>query len=149
MSFNTYRMAVFLAGLFVFLPVRADCQFSSLGDVNFGTYDVFATQPNTSGVGSLIIKCTGGKQSPAVMLSAGQSQNYVTRTLRSGANALNYNLYTSAARNLVWGDGTGASGVMVADKNHTVVLNIYGSIPAGQDPAVGLYTDNIIVTIDF
>jgi spore coat protein U-like protein len=141
-------MAIFLAGLSVILPLHAKCDFSSIGDGNFGAYDVFSKLPNTSGVGSLRIKCTGGKQSPAVMLSAGQSHNFVVRTLRSGANALNYNLYTSAARNLVWGDGSGATGVMFADKNHTVVLDIYGSIPAGQDPAVGLYTDSIVVTID-
>lgn len=143
------RMALSLAGLFLVLPVHAACQFSSLGDVNFGAYDVFANLPNTSGVGSLTIKCTSGKPSPVVMLSAGQSQSFVARTLRSGENVLHYNLYTSAARNLVWGDGTGASEVMFANKNQTVVLAIYGSIPVGQDPAVGLYTDNIIVTINF
>jgi spore coat protein U-like protein len=149
MSLYKHRMALCLAELFLCLPVHADCRASSLGDVNFGAYDVFSNLPNTSGVGSLTIKCTGGKQSPAVMLSAGQSQNFVTRKLRSGENSLNYNLYTSAARNLVWGDGTGASGVMFANKSHTVVLDMYGSIPEGQDPAVGTYTDNIIVTINF
>lgn len=69
---------------------------------------------------------------------------------------LHYTLYTSAARSTVWGDGTGgtatvpgsitpgALGIAVAQA-HTV----YGSIPALQTVRAGLYSDSILVTVDY
>jgi spore coat protein U-like protein len=69
--------------------------------------------------------------------------------MKSGANLLNYNLYTSAARNVVWGDGTGGSNTMSATANGSTTLNIFGQIPASQDAAVGTYTDSITATVNF
>jgi spore coat protein U-like protein len=84
-----------------------------------------------------------------VKLSTGQSHSYATRLMRSGNDALEYNLYTSAARIVVWGDGSGASDVMAVDKNQNTTLSIFGSIPQGQDPAVGSYADSILISVEF
>jgi spore coat protein U-like protein len=138
-----------LFGLGLPLSARAACQFTSVSDVNFGSYNVFARSHNNDGVGSLRIKCQGGGKAATVMLSAGQSHNFSPRTLRSGAHLLNYNLYTSAARTIVWGDGSAGTSTMTAGKNANSELDVFGSIPEGQDPAVGNYTDNIVVTVNF
>jgi spore coat protein U-like protein len=69
--------------------------------------------------------------------------------MKSGGNILNYNLYTSAARIVVWGDGSGGSSTMSVNRNNTTTLSVFGQIPAGQDAAVGAYTDNITTTISF
>jgi spore coat protein U-like protein len=130
------------------MPTLANCKITSVSDVNFGAYDVFSTAPNINGVGSLSIRCTGGS-SAIVKLSHGLSHTFAPRTLRSGSNLLSYNLYTSATRSIVWGDGTGGTSVMSVGKNHSDNLDVFGSIPEGQDAAVGFYTDNIIVTINF
>jgi spore coat protein U-like protein len=123
------------------------CTFSSVTAVSFGTYDVFVTTPNNNGIGSLKILCSAGI--PAlVTLSSGQSHSYVSRVMKSGGNALNYNLYTSAARTVVWGDGTGGSAT-VAIRNSATTLNVFGKIPAAQDANVGLYSDNIVTTVNF
>jgi spore coat protein U-like protein len=126
----------------------ADCRITSVSDVNFGSYDVFSTAPNQNGIGSLSIKCTSGS-SAIVKLSNGSSHSFAPRTLRNGNQVLNYNLYTSAARNIVWGDGSGGTSVMAVGKNHSDNLDVFGSIPEGQDAAVGTYTDSIVVTINF
>ena len=126
------------------------CLFTTVAGVGFGAYDVFSERPNNQGVGSIGIDCKGaGNTVFDVSLSTGQSQSYVTRTLRAGANLLNYNLYTSAGRTQVWGDGSGASSVMQVQKNKPVALDIFGQIPAGQDVAVGSYSDAIVVTVNF
>jgi spore coat protein U-like protein len=125
------------------------CDFSSHADANFGAYSVLDQNPNTNGVGSITVHCQNGNGSSEVTLSTGQSNSYGTRVMKNGANTLNYNLYTSATRNVVWGDHTGASGTVFADGNHETILSIYGKIPAGQDVAVGVYTDNIVVTVNF
>jgi spore coat protein U-like protein len=129
--------------------VHADCQFSSVSDVGFGAYDVFSKLPNRAGVGNLLIKCKGVGHAADVTLSTGQSHSYVARVMRSGNAVLEYNLYTSAARTVVWGDGSGGSHVMSAGKNQSTYLSIFGSIPEGQDPAVGNYSDTILISVEF
>lgn len=143
--------AVALAGAGLCLPALtalAACQITSVSDVSFGTYDVFATAPNTSGVGGLAIRCKAA-DSALVQLGNGQSHSYAPRTLRNGTHVLAYNLYTSPARNTIWGDGSGGTSVMRVGKNQTEYLSIFGSIPPGQDAAVGLYTDHIVISICF
>ncbi|MFA7279349.1 MAG: spore coat U domain-containing protein [Sterolibacterium sp.] len=124
----------------------ASCTISTT-PVSFGIYDVFAMNPNNNGIGSLTLVCS--TDAGNVALSTGQSNTYAARVMRSGANPLTYNLYTSAARTRVWGDGSGGSRVMRAAEKATTIFSIYGQIPAGQDAAVGTYTDNITVTITF
>jgi spore coat protein U-like protein len=118
--------------------------------VGFGAYSVFAASPNDNGIGTLTMVCTGGGPGNyPVTLSTGQSGSYALRVMKSGANQLNYNLYTSSTRTTVWGDGTGSTGSMTAARNTTTNLNVYGRIPAGQDATVGAYTDSITATVTF
>jgi spore coat protein U-like protein len=70
----------------------------------------------------------------------------------SGGNELVYNLYTSAARTTVWGDGSGAtstvSGVgagLLTASTHTV----YGRIGVNQDANPGSYSSTVTVTLTF
>ena len=142
------------ATLFAFIPQYSlsapSCAITSVTAVGFGAYDVFSGTPNNNGVGSLKIGCQGGgSRTFIVRLSTGQSHSYSPRVMRSGANALTYNLYTSAARNIVWGDGTGGSSTMAVNRNSTTTLSLFGQIPAGQDVAVGIYSDSITATVDF
>jgi len=139
--------------IFILLPLTSfaatKCTISSITSVNFGTYDVFSTRSNNNGIGSVTIDCQGGGPNLLVTLSSGQSNSYVSRIMRSNRNSLSYNLYTSAARNIIWGDGTGGSSTMMANKNSTTTLNVFGQIAAGQDVAVGTYTDIITTIIIF
>jgi spore coat protein U-like protein len=126
------------------------CRFTSVDPVSFGAYDIFSTLPNNNGVGSLTIDCKGsGNDNFQVGLSTGQSHSYAMRVMSSGSNRLNYNLYTSADRSVVWGDGHGSSQVMTVRKNKATTLSVFGQIPAGQDAAVGTYTDPIMATVTF
>jgi spore coat protein U-like protein len=141
--------ALLLAAAPLPCAARTDCQISSVGDVGFGAYDVFSKVPNRAGVGTLRIKCQGGGPGATVKLSTGQSHSYATRQMRSGNDLLEYNLYTSASRSVVWGDGSGVSDVMTVYKNQSTTLSIFGSIPEGQDPAVGSYADSILISVEF
>ena len=68
------------------------------------------------------------------------------RKMTSGANILNYNLYTNAARTTVRGDGSGGTSTQ-ATNGTNVTRTVYGRIPALQNAFVGSYSDAIIVTI--
>jgi spore coat protein U-like protein len=130
--------------------LAASCTFQSVVGVAFGTYNVFSPNANYNGVGRLTIACSGGGSSSFVVaLTTGQGNTHATRVMKSGANTLNYDLFTDAARTITWGDGTGGTSTIRIARNSTSTLSIYGGIPAGQDVAAGVYTDSIIATVTF
>jgi spore coat protein U-like protein len=147
----------FLALLPLFaLASRADgaliCTFGSVTGVNFGSYDVFSASATTA-TGSISYSCTGtgGSKTSTISLSTG-SGTFANRTLRSGGNVLNYNLYPTAAYSQPWGDGTGVTyqyGPFDPANKSSVTLPVYGKIPPLQDVGVGNYTDTITVTFQF
>jgi spore coat protein U-like protein len=133
-------------------PADPSCSFTSVAGVGFGNYNVFAGAPNDNGIGGLTIRCQGGAGHTFaydVRLSTGQSHTYVSRVMKSGGNALNYNLYTSSTRTTVWGDGSGTSGTLQAGRNTTTTFSVFGRIPANQDVPIGTYTDSIVATVYF
>jgi spore coat protein U-like protein len=125
------------------------CSFVTVSAIDFGTYSVFELTPNSFGVGTIAISCQGGGGPFKITLSSGQSHSFGARDMQSGPNHLSYNLYTTAARSVVWGDGSGGSGTLSAGRNRTTQLDIFGQIPALQDVAVGTYTDSIVAIVNF
>ncbi len=69
--------------------------------------------------------------------------------MTGGGSSLNYNLYTTSGRTIVWGNGTGGSNTRTASRNTNTTLSIFGEIPAAQDVAVGSYLDSITATVNF
>jgi len=131
----------------------AACTVSATG-VAFGAYDPQSPAPDDS-AGEIALACHPSVQAPTVALSAGLSGLFSSRTMRSGPATLDYNLYTSAAYALVWGDGTGGSttvtlgGGATSGGERIFRRDIYGRIPAGQQVPAGTYTDTIMVTVIF
>jgi spore coat protein U-like protein len=137
------------------------CGVSTPG-LAFGAYDVFNAAV-TNGNGTLTVTCTltpppnTDNESYTVTLSTGSSGSFVQRQMKSGANSLGYNLYTSNAYAVIWGDGTGTSQTVAGsmrltngNPTRTDKLTVYGQIPALQDAAVANnYTDNVTVTMTF
>ena len=105
---------------------------------------------------SISIKCT--KNTPfTVTLNAGSTtgDTFLQRLMGSGANTLQYNLYTSAALGTVFGDGTGGTGTVpgtglgVATTN---TVQVFGQVPdnaTNQAAVPGAYTDTITVTVTY
>jgi spore coat protein U-like protein len=119
--------------------------------VNFGNYNVF-TVTNLDSTGTITFQCNAAAANIFITLSRGQSSTYNPRTMKKGAEALNYNLYRNAARTNIWGDGTGGTvryNNANPPNNSNVNLTVYGRVPAGQDVSAGSYTDTISATINF
>jgi len=119
--------------------------------------------PNyTPGAGAKIgnttisVKCT--KNTPfTVLLNAGTTTGdaFAQRLMGSGANTLQYNLYTSAALNTIFGDGTAGTstaagtGLGVATANS---VQVFGQVPdsaTNQAAIAGSYSDTITVTVSY
>lgn len=156
-----WRLAVCLPALL--LPVLAaaavSCTVAATGPA-FGIYNPLSATPNLSN-GQVTVTCTligGGTTTVSLVssYSSGASGNFTTRTMRSGANTLNYNLYYDAAYSSIRGDGTGGSQtggatltLSAGTPTRTATGVIYGRIPSGQDVAAGNYADTITVTITY
>ncbi|MDA8093479.1 MAG: spore coat U domain-containing protein [Betaproteobacteria bacterium] len=126
----------------------------SVTGVNFGNYDA-QTSARDDAEGTVTVACALGLDVlPAftVSLSMGNANHYHPRRMASGTATLDYNLYTSASHVTVWGDGTGDTetrsypGLLVLGNAE---LTVYGSVPQGQFANAGIYSDTIVVTIDY
>lgn len=147
-------------GLLAADAIAATCSAASPG-LSFGNYNVFsAAVVNMNGTVSITCSRVVGETSVTVsyeiFLATGQSNSFVQRKMNSGANLLGYNLYTTNAHSIVWGDGTGSTRTVTGSLNlsnanptRTVSKTVFGQIPALQDVAVGIYGDNVHVTVNY
>jgi spore coat protein U-like protein len=148
--------AVLLAAAGLNAHAQSTCSVSASA-VSFGIYDPFGTSALDS-TGNVQVTCSlagvvAVLVNYTIQLNGGGS-GFSPRKMRSGANALNYNLYTDSARTTTWGDGTGGTAT-VADSYvlspTPVVRNypVYGRAVAFQNVAPGSYQDAITVTVNY
>jgi len=122
----------------------AECSLNVVG-LTFGSYDPFSVT-DTDITGGVSITCDTDT-SAQVSLSAG-SGPFAARQLKSGLNALLYNLYADPAHLSIWGDGSPGTN-LVSFSGTAGSYTVYGRIPAGQNVPVGTYGDTITVTLTF
>lgn len=130
--------------------VIASCTFTTTA-VNFGVNIPSPLAANVDATGTIVATCSNTVPYTISMnAGAGTGATMAVRKLTSGANTLNYALYTDAGRTLVWGDGTlGTSTSTVTGNALAQTTTVYGRIPTGQAPALGAYTDAVTVTLTF
>lgn len=136
--------------------VAANCTISATG-ISL-TYDPIAANAVTpaTGTGTVTIACTKGS-GPSIGLNAGTNAGAVagvTRAMASGTNLLGYELFQPAAapgNGGVWSDIGGANPLNagVSPSKAARSFTVSASVPAGQDVAVGNYTDTITATVNF
>jgi spore coat protein U-like protein len=148
------RACLTLAGLAVFLCPAAHALITSCTvtatAVAFGTYIPLTTATST---GTLSLSCDVVlPSSVTIALSTGASNTFAARTMSNGTSTLSYNLYTTAANNVIWGNGSGSSSTVMLMLNiglpTTATATVYGLVPS-QDPAPGSYTDTITVSVSY
>lgn len=128
------------------------CQVISTTSISFGAYDPLSVSAVET-AGTLTFRCDSvlGSDTILIDLGPGGAGTYWPRAL-SAADDLDYNLYTDAARTMVWGDGTGGTvhqGPLHPTDGVNMDLTIYGRIPGGQDVHAGSYADTLVVTIQY
>jgi spore coat protein U-like protein len=159
------RSAFILAACLLLAQVRNahavvtfTCTVSATG-IAFGSYNPLSPVGDAA-VGSWTVTCNAiGSGSATVAgtltLSTGLSGSYVARTMKSGANALQYNIYLTSSHQQVIGDGSAGtfapsdSGTVTAGQVYQVTGSMYGFMPPSQDVPAGNYNDSIIVTVTY
>jgi len=128
--------------------VASDIEFGAFNPLLGGTHDA---------EGEIDIDCTGLLSIGAgvvVQLDDGQWGTFSTRKMRSAAgDLLNYNIYTSAARTSVWGDGTLGSvsltvaGGLISLGHWSATRGLYGRMNLTPAAKPGEYEDVVVVRV--
>jgi spore coat protein U-like protein len=130
--------------------VTANCTVSTTA-LAFGSVDTISGA-DVDSTGSLSIRCTNGTAWTATAgVGAGAGASYANRRMTSGANLLNYNIYTTAARVTVWGNNAGGTQWIAGTGTGAAqAVTVYGRVSAGQTSVpAGAYTDTVAVTITY
>lgn len=117
---------------------------TSASTINFGSYDPTSAVNNDNGTGSFGFRCTKGTVYKVYITPA-------ARAMTSGAESLNFELYSDAGRASVF-PSTNAAGISGSSTSNGVeiITNMYGRIPAGQDVTAGVtFTQTLTVTVDY
>jgi len=133
-------------GFTVSAPVVNNCTIATT-NVAFAAATGLTTPLTTTG--SLSVTCTNN-DAYRISLNAGTSGNIGARVMQSTAgNRINYQLYSDAARTVIWGDGTTGSAYTAVGTGLAQTVPVYGLVPAQTAPPPGSYTDTITATIVF
>ena len=122
--------------------------------LNFGSsIDPLATATPLDATSTLSVQCTNTTPYTVALsagANAGGASNFASRTMKSGSNALGYQLYLDSGRASVWGDGTSSSSTLGGTGTGSAqTLTIYGRLPSLANVVPGSYTDTVTVTVSY
>lgn len=126
--------------------VNAVCEVTAT-DLDFGTYTAQSGTP-LQGTTMLRATCTPNT-TYNIGLNEGTSPGATVnqRKMVSGAQVLNYQLYSDSSRSTIWGNTTGTDTVTGVGSGLAQDHTVFGSIPASQVIPAGDYSDTITVRV--
>ncbi|CAG1021689.1 hypothetical protein DOJK_01169 [Patescibacteria group bacterium] len=126
------------------------CIVNSSG-LNFGSFNVL-TDNNADSMGTISVACDAST-SYTIELSQGNSGAFTVRRMTNGGYSLEYNLYTDATYQSVWGNGIAGSMMVSGSTSDTLPTNhtVYGRIPLNTQRSAmsGSYNDSITITVTY
>ena len=149
--------------LAVSATVVNNCAFTTT-PVAFGNYDPAVVNAaggaNLLATGTLLVTCTTGDSVTVDLDQGGNPAGGSTllvparQMVSGGTNFLGYTLFWPNSANngtttaTIWGTGTGSSFVYTATGVQETV-NVFGSVPKGQNVAAGSYADTVNVAVNY
>jgi len=130
------------------MTVTSSCVINSASTLNFGSQGVLTTAVNNTS--TLQVQCTNTTPYN-IGLDAGQGTGatVAVRKMTSGANTINYSLYSDSGHATVWGNTVGTNTVAGTGNGASQSYTVYGQVPAQTTPAAATYTDTITVTVTY
>lgn len=130
--------------------VSATCTVATTA-VAFGIVDTLSATPDDT-TGAINVTCTNGSAwTAAAGAGTGVGATLSVRKMTSGANLLNYALYTNSTRTTIWGDGVAPTATIAGTGTGALqTTTIYARVPNGQGTVpIGAYADTVAVTVTF
>jgi spore coat protein U-like protein len=130
------------------ITITASCSVVSASAVSFGS--VASIAANNDQTSSLIVNCSSTTPyTVSLGVGGGTGATTAIRKMTNGANAVNYTLYSDAARTALWGSTIGTDTVAGTGTGANQTLTIYARAPIQTVPAPGSYTDAVTVTVTY
>ena len=130
------------------VSITATCTINSASTLNFGTVGVLAG--NTDQTSTIQVTCTNTTPyNIGLNAGTGTGATVAVRKMTSGANTVNYSLYSNSGRTTVWGNTIGTDTQAATGNGSAQSYTVYGRVPAQATPAPGTYTDTITVTLTY
>ena len=130
------------------MTVTSACVINSASTLNFGNSGVLVA--NVDNTSTLQVQCTNTTPyNIGLDAGTGSGASVAVRKMTNGANAINYSLYTTAARTTVWGNTFGTDTVAGTGNGASQSYTVYGRVPAQTTPVAATYTDTITVTVTY
>jgi spore coat protein U-like protein len=131
------------------VSIVATCTINSASTLNFGN-SIGVLSANVDQQSTIQVTCTNTTPyNVGLNAGTGTGATVATRKLTSGANTINYTLYSNSGRTTVWGNTIGADTVAATGNGAAQSYTVYGRIPPQTTPAPGSYTDTITVTVTY
>ena len=134
--------------------VNENCKFTSMPTMDFLSYDPVGVNQVTPLRTSVVlgVRCTQGK-SVQIGIDAGANTANApagsTRAMASGSNYLGYDFYHDATYTILWTNAGAGLFSYVAPSNATQNITIHGRVPENQSVPWGVYTDTVVVTVNY
>ena len=128
--------------------VTSSCEVDT-GSLNFGNMGGTILSP-VDATGSVVVRCTSATDF-ALRLGNGSgagASGPEDRRMTNGTSLLRYGLYQNTGRSLPWGDLPG-NDLAATGTGLDQSFPIYGRIHAGQTVTAGVYTDTVLVTVEY
>jgi spore coat protein U-like protein len=130
------------------MTIAATCLINSASTLNFGTQGVLST--NVDQTSTLQVTCTNTTPyNIGLNAGTGTGATVAARKMTSGANTVNYTLYSNSGRTTVWGNTVGTDTVAATGNGAAQSYTVYGRVPPQAAPPPGTYTDTITVTVTY
>ncbi len=115
----------------------SDLSFGAVGDLTAAVL----------GQSALSLQCTQGT-GYTVSLSGGLSgaADPTARKMTMGTQSVTYGLYQNSARSIPWGTQSTLGGSGTAS---TQTIPVYGLVPIQPTPAIGTYSDTVVVSVTY
>jgi len=131
--------------------VQAKCTIAA-STLAFGTYDPLVANAASDLLvnGSISVSCTKGSVASVTLDNGSNSSGAQRRMKDAGTNYLNYQIYTTVGRTVIWDTTNTPASQTSASKNTPLSFTTYGTVPQGQDAAVAVsYNDTVTATVNF
>ena len=128
--------------------IIASCTINSASTLNFGSQGVLTA--NVDNTSTLQVQCTNTTPyNIGLDAGTGTGATVAVRKMTSGANTVNYSLYSDSGRATVWGNTIGTNTVAATGNGAAQSYTVYGRVTAQTTPAPATYTDTITVTVTY
>ena len=130
------------------VTIAASCTINSASTLNFGNQGVLIA--NVDQTSTLQVQCTNTTPyNVGLNAGTGTGATTVVRKMTSGANTVNYALYSDSARTTVWGNTIGTDTVLATGSGASQSYTVYGRVPPQTTPAPGTYSDTVTMTVTY